>query len=700
MDLQALKSRMQEERAALYERLRVRPSGREAARALTRWMDGVLLQVFGEAGAPPKGAALVALGGYGREQMAPFSDVDALVLYAGPADEPAASALATRFFQTLWDLGLTLGNSLRSLEDAARTLTRDVASATALLEGRFLAGDADLFASFDASRKDFLARLGEEFLRAKCEEADARHQKHGGGSPFVTEPNIKASAGALRDLELLHLFDRAGEPRLGIPLLDAEGRMDLEDAEERLLQTRLLMHLAERRKHDRLGFDLGPRVALAFGFRDSREMSAVEAFMSDYYRSAKAVDRALRLARHALQERVASRAEHAAERRPRRLDATFVARGDDLELASPTALSEPRSALEAFGLAFTLFLQAQREKLAPTEPALEAVRRLLPRMTDEVRESPAMAELFRKLLSGRRGVAAALRAMHRAGLLGEYLPEFGTLDGLWQQDPYHEFTVDEHSLRCVENLERFALSPEREDQIRAEILGDAKRLDMLRLGVLLHDMGKGKGGAHVAVGTSMVPEVVRRMGLSEEEGRLVRFLVEHHLEMSRAIEQRDFSSPETLGRFCAVVGDEERVDLLYLLTAADMRGVGSHGFPRWKDALLTSLRELARERLRSGERPPVTAEERRKDILAHLPPGLSAADLDRHLELAPKRYALEVEPFDVVMHLRLIRDLEGGRNPTTGHVIDGPLRHFWICTRDRPGLFAIVAGAISARGAN
>jgi [protein-PII] uridylyltransferase len=166
------------------------------------------------------------------------------------------------------------------------------------------------------------------------------------------------------------------------------------------------------------------------------------------------------------------------------------------------------------------------------------------------------------------------------------------------------------------------------------------------------------------------------------------------------IEQRDFSSPSTLGRFCEVVGDEERLDLLYLLTAADMRGVGGHAFPRWKDALLTSLHQLARERMREGERPAIGADERRKEILARLPEGVSQADLDRHLDLAPKRYPLEVEPFDVVLHLRLIRDLQRGADPTTAHVVDGPLRHFWVCTRVRPGLFARVAGALAARGAS
>lgn len=702
IDLSSLKSSAKAERAALLEKLRVRPSGVEGARLLTRQRDALLARVFAEAD-PPARLALAAVGGYGREQLAPGSDTDVALIHADRADEQDAGAFATRFFQTLWDLGLELGHAVRSLEDAARTLTRDLPSATALIDARLIAGDPGVFVRFDVSRKDFLERYGEEFLKAKCAEADARHAKHG-PSIFRAEPNVKESPGALRDLELLRLFMRVpGSPRSdspfglgGIPLLDDEAHFDLDDAEERLLTTRLLMHLHEGKKADRLAFDVGPRVAAAFGFRDSRDASAVEAFMSDYYKSSKAVDRALRLARHALERRIAARADHAPEHRPRRIADKFVALAHEIELARPDVFESSPDCSPAM----ELFLEAQREKLDIAEPTIEAVRKILPRMNEGERESSRLALLFRKLLAGRTRVASTLRAMHRASLLGEYLPEFGTLDGLWQQDPYHEYTVDEHSIRCVEALEGFAESREREDQLRAEILGRVERSDILRLGVLLHDMGKGKGGAHVEVGTAMVPEVVRRMGLTVEEGRILRFLVEQHLWMSKTIEQRDFSSPETLAKFCEVVGDEERLELLYLLTAADMRGVGGHAFPRWKDALLTSLYQMARDRFRGGERHAIHTEERRAEILARLPEGVTAADLDKHLDLAPKRYQLEVEPFDVVVHLRLIRDLERGQNPTTAHVVDGALRYFWVCTRDRPGLFASIAGVLAARGAS
>lgn len=692
LDLPRAKALLREERASLVARHRDRPSGFEAAHALTDFTDAVLISLF-EAEPPEEPLALVALGGYGRRELAPASDVDVLILHRGARERAAAEAFATRFFQALWDLGFEVGHSVRSLEEAARVLTRDIATATALLDVRRVAGDAAVADDLAATIQDFLSKYGDAFLRSKLEEAEGRWQRRGGVA-YLSEPNVKESRGALRDIELLRLFDRVG---IRSATMDEDARLDVEDAHDRLLETRFLMHALEGKKQDRLGFDLQPRVAAAFGFRDSRHERAVEAFMADYFRSAKAVERALGLARAALERRLQDRAEFAAAERPRRLTDRLVAVGGRVELVSPRALESAPDLVPAF----ELFLHAQREKLEPSEEAIEAVRRLLPRVDERARENPAHARVFRDLLAGRNRVGAALRAMHRAGLLGEYLPEFGTLDGLWQQDPYHDFTVDEHSLRAVEALEKFSDSQEREDLLRVEVLGGVRRLGVLRLGLLLHDMGKGKGGGHVQVGTAMVPEVVRRLGLDLEEGRFLRFLVEAHLEMSKTTEHRDFTSPETLAKFCALVEDEERLDGLYLLTVCDIRAVGPHAFPRWKDVLLTRLYQLARDHLRAGGRPAHrTAEARREEMLARLPAGATAADLDRHLALAPARYPLEVEPFDIAVHLRLIRDLERGRDPATAHIVEGPLRHFWVCTRDRPRLFAQIAGAVAARGAN
>jgi [protein-PII] uridylyltransferase len=688
-DIAALKARWRSERSCLHARLRDRPSGVGAAAALTAFADAVLSSLFDaeHSGLPP--LSLVATGGYGRCELAPFSDLDVLVLYRGAEDRAAAEALATRFFQALWDLGLEVGHAVRSLEEAARTLTRDIVTATSLLEARRIAGDEALFCELEAIAADFFSKWGESYLRAKIEEAEERWARRGGVAALA-EPHVKESRGALRDIELFRLFERAG---FVSPLLDEEARLDLEDARERLLKTRFLMHAIEGRKQDRLFFDLAPRVALAFGFRDTPAATAVETFMADYFRSTRSVERALGLARAELERRGE---RGMAIERPRRLTDRLVAVGGRIELAAPDALDTAPDLVPAL----ELFLYAQREKLDPSEEAIEAVRRAARRVDEAARASPENARVFRELLRGRNRVGAALRDMHRASLLGEYLPEFGTLDGLWQADPYHDYTVDEHSLRAVEALERFGDSQEREDLLRVEILGGVRRLDILRLGVLIHDMGKGKGGAHVEIGVAMVPEVARRLGLDEEEGRLLRFLVEAHLEMSRTTEQRDFHSPEALERFLAIVEDEERLDLLYLLTAADIRAVGKHAFPRWKDALLTSLYQRARDALRRGGRLEERQEDRRKEIFARLPEGVSKADVDRHLALAPQRYPLEVEPFDVALHLALVRDLERGRDPATAHVVEGPLRHFWVCTRDRPGLFASIAGTIAARGAN
>ncbi len=673
-------------------------AGREAVRALTGTADALLARLFAPcAGEPvPPGLALVALGGYGRAELAPFSDLDLLLLHDDAAASRAATETAAgRLFPLLWDLGVAVGHSSRGLEALEAALAGDIATATALVEGRFLAGDRAVFARFEAARDRMLETLGDAFLRAKAAETAARYGRHGESIALI-EPNVKESRGALRDVELLALFARAG-----ISPVDAAEAPALEAAADRLLLFRFLLHLEEGKKQDRLVMDLQPALAARLGYADTRELLAVEAFMGDYYRAAKTVDRAVRLAHHALERRVAEGAGPGgaglgATPRWRPLGRGLVAVGGEIELEDPGSLE----AAPDLAPAFEVFAAAQREKLEVSEATVDAVRRLLPRVTQETREDPRLGRVFQDLLGGWNHVAATLRMMHRAGLLGEYVPEFGTLDCLVQYDAYHDFTVDEHSLNVVEALERFGESREREDLLRVEVLGRVSRLPILRLGCLLHDMGKGKGGNHIEVGTSMVPEVARRLGLPLEDARTLRFLVEHHLALWRLAERSDPSSEGAVAALVDLVKDEERLDLLYLLSVADARGVSPRALPRWRDAIVTRLYELGRDRLRDVPRPPLGPQGLREALAGRLPEGVTEADLDRHLAKAPRRYPLEVEPFEVAVHLRLVGDLERGRDLSTARIVEGPIQHLWVCARDRHGLFAAIAGALAARGAS
>jgi len=697
IDIAAERTRFEAERADLHRRLRARPSGIEAARSVTRLRDGLLARLLAAADAPP-GAALVALGEYGRERCAPFSEAEVLVLHASAEGAEDAEALAGRLRAALEGIGLAHAVHSALAGDAARAPGDDLAALGPIAEGRLVAGDAATFAAFDRARAELLSRSGEALLAALLRGALERRARTG-GSLHVAEPDIVAGAGGLLDLALVRLSDRAGAPPVGAPLLDEDARYDLESAEERLLELRLVMHLEAGARRDRLGFDLGPRVAPMLRLLDTQSATGAERLMAELYRAVRDIERGLRAARHALSRRLAERAGFTPEHRPRRIGARFEARDGELDLARKDALTSDAQDLSPV---MELFLAAQREKLDVAEPAIEAVRRALPRLGDAGRRSPRTIALLRELLSGKTRVAATLRAMQRAGYLGELLPEFGGLDGLWLPDPFHEHTVDEHSLRCVEALDGFAASREREDELRTEVLFGLRRLDIMRLAALLHDMGKGKAIDPVAKGVEMAANLALRLALSKEEFDLLAFLVGRQLDLERATEARDATAEETAARVADEVagGDAERLDMLYLLTAADLRGTGAHALPRWKDAALTGLYQLARDRLSGARRAPSTVAERRAETIARLPRDLTAEDLDAHLALAPERYALEVEPADVALHVRLARDLARGRDPATAHVVESGLRRFWVCTRDRKGLFATIAGALAASGAS
>ncbi|GIW73178.1 MAG: hypothetical protein KatS3mg102_2720 [Planctomycetota bacterium] len=704
----ALRRAIRQGRAALLARLQGEP-GLQACAHLSAFFETILHALF-EAllrhHRPEQPVALLALGGLGRRELAPGSDLDLLVLHAQPEPGPALERLATAFLQLLWDSGLVLGHQVRSLAGARAALHEDLGTATAIAEGRLLAGDAALAEQLLEIAASSLLRRDSAFLRAKLEEAAARHARRG-GTPFVLEPHLKDSPGALRDLELLRLLARAGvRPPLAPQLL--------ERARERLLRMRFVLHLLAGRRRDVLDLEIVPELAerivskrTASGQpgpdaagelpgpmpRDAQQSrppsapgwfeqaagasSAAARLMRSYYAAAAAVSHALAHCQEQL----------AAGGQPRRcwpLGERFVATGETIGLRAPAPFDPPADSLQA---AFELLLLAQREKLRVPPSVIEQLRPLAGGVHEAARTRAALARTFLELLAGHDHVAASLRAMRDAGLLGAFLPEFGEIEGLWLPDPFHRYTVDEHTLRALEALERFAEGGRREDALRAELLGRQRQLAVLRLALLLHDVGKGKGGDHCAAGTALVPEVARRLGLEVEQGRLLRFLVEHHLLMAETAERRDLSAPETIAHFVAKVGDEQRLELLYLLTAADSVAAGPHGLPRYKDALLTELYRRARAALRAPLAPPPAAA-LRAQLLAALPAELGPEDLDRHMALMPPRYRYECEPFEVVQHLRLVHALEREqRGLALLHASTGALHHLWVGTRDRMGLF-------------
>lgn len=748
-DGQALRRALDEARARLAPSAGPRASDPGSRARRTALVDAAVSLIWNARIAAP-GLAVLAVGGYGRGELAPRSDVDLLVLRSDAAPLGAAEASVEPFVRALWDAGLEVGSAVRTLAQAEAALASDLHAATALLEGRFLAGERALFLEARAAvHERFLPANAARFLRAKIDETAERHARRG-GTIFLLAPDLKEGRGLLRDLELARLLATLA-PLVGIEaarvapaspgddrVLPALARADLAlarwldgapasetgplperaralaRAEALLAATRAVVHETDPTSKDRLSRALQETAAERFGYKDRAGRLGAENFLRDVFLAAKAIDRTLRLAR----ERTLRALEPAARSpaRTQRLGPWVSAQGSEVSLVAG-ALAGP----ERLRRAAELFLAAQRTKRTVSLEAREAVRRALsPESAEDqelerFREDREVAKAFRELLSGGTHVAATLRAMHDAGFLGELLPEFGALDGLAQGDTYHAYTVDEHTLAGIAALEgqpaapdgglvpASPAQPEREDRVREELFMGTRRRDLLRLGLLLHDAGK-TGGAlgHTERGVALVPDVARRLGLSLEEEGLVRFLVEHHLTLSSLVEKRDVDAPETRAALLdACDHDLERLDHLYLLTCADVRAVSPRAFTRWKDGLVTRLYEAARAQAASDEPHaprPATPDEVLRDLLPHLPAGVSEKAVAAHLDLCPRAYLAEVSPDEVALHLELVRVLEGGRTLVARVLDEDGFERVYVATRDRPRLFAALCGGFAAEG--
>jgi len=700
------------------------PGGR---RARTERTDALVRALYAKHIPPGPGFALLATGGYGRSELAPRSDVDLLVLRRDAADAAPVEA----FLRALWDAGLEPGSAVRTLDQAEKALASDLHAATAMLQGRFLDGERAQFDELVVRVEQFLQKNAGRFVRAKLDEATERLARRG-GTIFLLDPDLKEGRGTLRDLELARLV-AALAPTLGqesarvpptdgfvlrsLPRADealdrwlglgADRLRSLERAEALIAATREAVHELEPVRSERLGKHLQEAIAKRFGYRARAGRLGVENFLRDVFLAAKAIDRTLRLARDRI-ERSLEGARRSV--RSQRLAPGITAIGSELSL-EPNAVTLENAA--------ELFLLAQRTKREVSLATREAIRKLLAqdeKATERFRSDPATVRAFRGVLAGATHVAATLRAMHDSGYLDELVPEFGALDCLAQADPYHAYTVDEHTLAAVAALEGEPAAPdggallersapEREDRIREDLLHKTEHRDLLRLGVLLHDAGKTGGNlGHVERGVALVPEAARRLGLSLDEERHVRFLVEHHLTLSKLVDERDVDAPETRQQLLdACERDPLRLDHLYLMTAADVRAVSPRAFTRWKDTLLTRLWESARDEAQRGEPAPRRAHDDEgvvAELLPRLPAGVSEDDLREHLALCPRPYLLECDPEEILVHLELLPPLARGEPVSVRVVEEDGFDRLYVGTRDRPRLFGALCGALAAEGLN
>ncbi|WP_386066383.1 [protein-PII] uridylyltransferase [Tahibacter sp. UC22_41] len=665
------------------------------AETLQRLLRHIWIAIVGEAA----GAALYAVGGFGRGEQFPRSDIDLLVLVEAPPQGSLARSLET-LFTCLWDFGLKPGHAVRTLEQCRELAAQDASVYTSLLDGRRLAGSERFDPGWAALREDADLWPPAAYLAAKRAEQEQRHARYN-DTAYNLEPNLKDGPGGLRSLHVIawlgqRLFGVADWRELAAQEVLSGAEITAIDAARSVLwRTRFALHLLARRLEDRLLFDYQRELARRLGYEDEHaDNLGVEQFMQDYFRAAMTLERANAAFLQRCDEALAAPALFAAEP----VGEQFVAIGERLDLRDPELfLRRPAALIEIFvALAENPALKGLRANaLARLQSALEL-------HADSLRDDPAVQAAFLRLL--RLGAAAvpALARMSRHGLLAQYLPAFGKVVGRMQYDLFHVYTVDEHTLRVLRNVARFAdAAASCEFALGHEVYQRVARPELLLLAALFHDIAKGRGGDHSELGEIEARAFCYRLGLPASEAELVAWLVRWHLLMSVTAQRQDITDPDIVHRFAVQVGEWERLDLLYLLTCADIAGTSPKLWNSWKDRLLADLYVAARYVLRAGlERPPQTAaqvaecQEQAREILRA--DGLQDAEVSALWADFPEQAFLRYHPEQVAWQTRLILAADAAELPLVAIQSDGVRggSEIFVYAEDRDGLFATVAATL------
>jgi [protein-PII] uridylyltransferase len=703
---------LREHLTAGYDRLKTRhaggASGAESVRAHAAFMDDLLGALYQAAAAEVRAAGhapvpvvLVALGGYGRGELHPSSDLDLMLIHEGEVT-PYVQRMAQEILYTLWDLGLRVGHACRSLADCLALARTDLPSRTSMQAARVLAGDRRLFRALQQTlRREVFRRDYPDFLAQMLAERDQRYRKHG-GSVYLQEPNVKESAGGLRDV---HTALWLASARFGArtlreledrKLLTAKERATVDAALTFLWRVRNELHFLAGTKQDVLERELQAMVAKALGYTDSELRLGVETFMRDYYRHARTIHRISARLIARCQEGLARHGTVGRRGRRAALADGLVVYDGRVHLAEPGALQkDPARILRVFWHAQQLGCELGVE----LERALEEAAPCL--ADDAWRASPELRQVFLSILRAWGRVATTLRRMHDTGVLGAYLPEFGALDCLVQYDHYHRFSVDQHSLLAVEVLEGLGPGHGPQTDELVQILAEVERPELLVLGILLHDIGKALGHGHAAKGVPLIRAVTRRLNLDPDDAAAVEFLVEHHLVLSHIAERRDLDDPKTVERLAAVVRFPAWLTMLYVLTCVDIRAVGPGVWTAWRGALLRELYVRTRTRLAGRSPKPPRRAALAQRIVQTLADPAYAGPAERHLQAMSDRYVRSTAPQRMAAHLRLIDRLREEAVATeVFHFPDLGASDLVVVTRDTPGLFALIAGTLAAHGVN
>ena len=738
-ELPRLKRHLKSESARLQEWHREGADGREVCAARSAVIDTLLATLFNwtlDTFEPKKRErkltmTLVAIGGYGRSELNPHSDIDFMLLHSGTTPS------VTRIFNheliekltgpggliyTLYDLGMKVGYSVRNIQDAVNVANDDMQTKTSLIESRLISGDAGLFEQFQKRVEVKCVRSHiDDYLQMRIADQDARRVKFG-NSALLQAPNIKNGCGGLRDYQNLLWMTHFKYGTRTLAELEAQemirpnNRAQLEKGYGFLLRVRNELHYQTKRPSDDLHKALQPKVAWQLGYKDRSPARRLEAFMRDLYMHMRRIHLITRMVERRLalrpkpSRRIPSlRSLFGGGKKQETLDGFRVIEGELVPVSSRVFKDQPRRLMR-------VFLHAQQRGLEFHPDLIQLLRDNVSLVDESFIKDAEVHETFLEILNQRGNVAPAVRAMHEVDLLGRFIPEFGRMTCLVQHEFFHAYAADEHTLICLEKLDQVWDADERPFTDYTHILQDIDLPHLLYLALFLHDAGKGmESGDHVKDGTAVCLQVGERLGLSPRRLSRLRFLVDSHLLMAEVSQRRDIDSPTVIRQFAEAVQDEENLAMLTLLTFADSLGTSDDLWNDFKNTLLQSLYRRADRRLASGEDYEAAEKNRlaklKFTLRDELPPHLSEEELEAHFNHLTPRYFRAHSIRHILVDLEqvnlFLNRVTAKRNEKVLEPIinwhDRPARGYTslkVCTWDRPGLFTTISGALAATGLN
>jgi len=705
-------------------------SGREIARARADVIDAVLRALMLHAvtryphGALPAPMSLLALGGYGRRELCPLSDIDILFLYPSEtpseAIKPLQDHLIAEVLYPLWDCGLKVGHYTRTIEEVFAEARSDIRTKTSLLEARYLSGSRPLAAHFaEDYRHYYTTESPLDYITQRLADQAERRAK-AGDTPFLQEPDIKNGVGGLRDYQNTLWMARVKlgitemAELVGLGYLRGEDAAAFERAYDFLLRVRNGLHFMLSHPSDLMDLAIQPPLATSLGYPQRNDLERVEIFMRDYYQRVRTILRLSTLVEDRLALTLNSAPTNAAKHKmgsKAPIDG-FVPRGDTLTAQSPDVFETSPVRL------IRVFRHCQSLGCRPDLALAELIRARLPLIdAARLRDNRDACESFRAILSEVGNVYPTLDLMHKLGVLGAFIPEFGKLTCLVQHELYHRYTVDVHTLRTIRELDQlFAATADPAALKYRQALHETAAPQLLYLILLLHDIGKGEGvRGHDEAGVRISAPILRRLGISQSKTQIALYIIKHHLLMGRFCQTRDLDDPQTSAALAEHVGDPEQLRYLYVHTFCDARGVGDALWNSYKDQLHTTLYRRTMEHMRLGDdeiqaRYLARREAAQADILARRMPDISEDEVTAHFDRLQRRYAIYTEPDEIALHLQMVHrllltlvteaDPQAALRPVIEWQNDLNRSHtvVHVVTWDRAGLFYKLAGALSAAG--